>query len=72
MNFSTFIILLVLIGLVTLSIRYYRKKGTCGYKDKCGHQDCNAEYTGECSAAEKMKRTNNGGSLKKISGFIRL
>ena len=24
------------------------------------------------SAAEKMKRTNNGGSLKKISGFIRL
>lgn len=54
MNFSTFIILLALIGLVTLSIRYYRKKGTCGYKDKCGHQDCNAEYTGECSAAEKM------------------
>ena len=34
MNFSTFIILLVLIGLVTLSIRYYRKKGTCGYKDQ--------------------------------------
>lgn len=54
MSLGTIAVLLALIAAVTLSIRYYRKKGTCGYKDQCGHQDCNAEYSGECSAAEKM------------------
>lgn len=46
MNFATAVVLAIVVALACLSIRTLRKKGTCGYKEKCG--GCSSGSCSEC------------------------
>lgn len=57
MNLATLVVLAVVVACVILSIRTFRKKGTCGYKDQCGN--CAGGSCGEgcsCSDPAKMEK----------------
>ncbi|ACV23018.1 hypothetical protein [Slackia heliotrinireducens] len=52
MNLATAVVLAILVVFVALSVRTFRIKGTCGYKEHCsGH--CNPG-SAECDAAKRM------------------
>ncbi len=52
MNFSTAVVLAIVIVLVCLSVRSLFRKGTCGHKEHCGGS-CSGK-TSSCTAADSM------------------
>ncbi len=54
MNFATAVVLAVVVGLVCLSVRTLRKKGTCGYKEHCDGCSGSCSECPTCSAADSL------------------